>query len=524
MSEFLDLPEELLLAIVNRVQYDTSTSRQDYRDLRSIALSCLKLRPIAQEVLHTEVTIQRARSLRGLNNLAYLARTLIQRPDLALKVRTLDLGIIGNPVMHSSDCSHLIHPEEQDCTCRLKGVISLCIVYLRTVITIDGLSLHNQSWVKNIREGLQLAIVGLILCITPRLESLALGYRKQRLAYPTGFHTKPIGMEHIGFNDLFGSATEIPGFSIERIKGFTKLTRLSTNTFPTANILRLPQLEALELGLLDNQYNEAPTYIRRSINSADITLSTTLIHLVVQLDKLALYSDRVIEMAGMYKHLRNTIKNLAALKYLSLNFGCSWGNRFNTELGDLSEASYEYVTSKLESLSLTHLTLDIEDTKRTWFDESYDAVLVEEIYPMTSFVRLPNLRYITAPQEAFFTPHDYDKCDLPTSIEVIGIISPTHATTDYISHLLGHQERWPNLRLTRLETGMSGSEYCRGIADAALAYVHNSDFDSDSGTFYARCLELSQKLFGLSIEGVWNSDVWVELGRDRFAWMKWWPE
>ena len=376
MPEFLDLPDELLLAIVNGVRKHTNTLQQGYRNLQGIALSCRKLRPIAQEVLHIEATIQRARSLRGLNNLTYLVRTLIQRPDLALKVRTLDLGIIGNPIMHSGDCSHLVHPEEQNCTCPFKGFISLCIDHLRTAITMDGLSLYNQNWAINIRNGLQIA--------------------------------------------------------------------------------------------------------------------------------------------GMYGHLRKTIKSLTALKYLSLQFGSCWGNRFNTELGELSEASYKYVASKLESLSLTHLALDVEDIKRTWFDEFFDVVPVEEIYPMTSFVRLPNLRYITAPQEAFFSLYDSEKYNLPESIESIGIIDPTTETMEYLSHLSSHQEQWPNLRLIIFEKGTYGHGYYRKNANSGIYH------DSDKDHYQLRCLELWRKSSELTSKGVRISDVKVELVRDRFAWRDEW--
>ena len=357
MSGLLDLPNELLLAVANNL-------RRGYRDLKSLTLSCSKFCPISQEVLHVEVTIRRATSLRGPSNVTYLARTLIQRPDLALKVRKLHLGIIGNPIMHSSSCLHLMHVEEQGCTCGLKKLLSLCTKALHTTSTNNGLSLYNFDWVANIHDGFQLAIVGLILCITPNLESLVLNYHKQKLNH-LGFYTTPVGFEHISFDDLFGNATAFAGFPIEHIKGFTKLTRLSTNTFPPSKMLWLPQLKVLELGLLDNHCDQVPNYIRPSFNPTNTTLTTALTHLAVRLDKLALYSDKVIWMEGMYGHLRNTIKSLTALVHLSLRFESGWGNGFNHNLGDLGEASYEYVASALQSLSLTHLVLDIEAVSYT---------------------------------------------------------------------------------------------------------------------------------------------------------------
>ncbi|KAG9388776.1 hypothetical protein PtrSN002B_001377 [Pyrenophora tritici-repentis] len=412
MAELLSLPDELLLAIANEMQGDI---RNAYRSLRSLALSCRRLRPIAQEVLYMDVAICRTQSLRGPNSLTCLVQTLVQRPGLAVKVNKLNLRIIGNPIMHSKDCLELMYTEYEGCTCGFKPVLSLCIETIGNIRANNGSRLYNHDWASNIQAGLQLAMVGLILCLTPHLESLTLDYRKQKME-SSGFYTKPIAFEHFSLDDLFGSVTQSPAFSIEHIKGFAKLTRLITNTCPPSKLISLPQLKGLEIGLLNDHWNQDRGL--RPLLSTGTALSMTMTHLTVRLDKLALYSDRAILVRGVYRRLNDIIKNLTVLEYLFLQFGSEWGKRFDPRQGDLSEASFEYVTSEIESLSLTHLALDVEDVGKAWFYESGETPF-EVIRPMTSLRRLPKLRSITAPEEAFFFPGGFETCVIPSTIENI---------------------------------------------------------------------------------------------------------
>jgi hypothetical protein len=91
MATFASLPVELLFIISYRV---------NAKGLCALALTCRRLRPVAQEVLHLSVRLANYRSIRS-GELQYdpeqhvrlyqFARTLLERPDLGAKVRDLSL-------------------------------------------------------------------------------------------------------------------------------------------------------------------------------------------------------------------------------------------------------------------------------------------------------------------------------------------------------------------------------------------------------------------------------------------------
>ncbi|KAI4931929.1 uncharacterized protein J4E92_003827 [Alternaria infectoria] len=72
MAELENLPDELLLDIALRLQPP---------DLKDLALTARKFRDIAQEALHTSISLRKYSQ-----SLLELLRTLVQRPDLAKKI------------------------------------------------------------------------------------------------------------------------------------------------------------------------------------------------------------------------------------------------------------------------------------------------------------------------------------------------------------------------------------------------------------------------------------------------------
>lgn len=89
------LPVELLLQIAGHLSptdphADTNIPQEDHnRELRSLASTSQKLRPVAQEVLQTSCHVQKA-------NYASLVQTVLKRPDLAKHVQEIIFDE-GNP-------------------------------------------------------------------------------------------------------------------------------------------------------------------------------------------------------------------------------------------------------------------------------------------------------------------------------------------------------------------------------------------------------------------------------------------
>ncbi|KAF2823134.1 hypothetical protein CC86DRAFT_409897 [Ophiobolus disseminans] len=101
----LDLPNEILLDIVTRLH--------QYRTLKYLALTCRRLRFIAQEVLHRDVKISEKdawKSSDRTNPFGLLLRTLNVRPDLAGKIVKLTTTVPNVPaIKFVGNLPHLVH-------------------------------------------------------------------------------------------------------------------------------------------------------------------------------------------------------------------------------------------------------------------------------------------------------------------------------------------------------------------------------------------------------------------------------
>jgi hypothetical protein len=149
MAGLLDLPNELLLKIADRLRHDGPTSRTNstvYKDFRQLALTCQQLLPVAQEALYIDVFIGTARSARqGPTRIARFTRTLLNRPDLAGRVKVLRLKTTSDPPPHSSACASFVSSTLYGCNCGWKETVDLCRTFLETTKTESGLSLLDRS-------------------------------------------------------------------------------------------------------------------------------------------------------------------------------------------------------------------------------------------------------------------------------------------------------------------------------------------------------------------------------------------
>ena len=150
---------------------------------------------------------------------------------------------------------------------------------------------------------------------------------------------------------------------------------------------------------------------------------------------------------------------------------------------------------------------------------------------MTLLRQLPNLRSITAPEQAFFSVHDHETFALPATIESIGLIDSKCENAPYIKHILKHQGEWPNLKLIKLHTGKHGSEIYEDIVtndninNIIREYIYHFEFDDeccgwcnwDEGP-WRELFKLDYAIF----KGAQSSDVRVEIIRDSYTWRKEW--
>ena len=144
MAQLENLPDELLLDVALRLQPP---------DLKDLALIARKFRDIAQEALHTSINL-----MTYYQSLPELLRTVVKRPDLAKKVRSLQItGYCGPRRVYRSAVGH------DDCWDQ--------------VVTHARKSTHSwlidqMKWASSVKEGDLYACIGLLLVLTDQLQIL----------------------------------------------------------------------------------------------------------------------------------------------------------------------------------------------------------------------------------------------------------------------------------------------------------------------------------------------------------------
>ncbi|KAI4694726.1 hypothetical protein J4E81_006325 [Alternaria sp. BMP 2799] len=502
MTDLCGLPDELLLAVAKCLRDDT---KNGYSDLNHLALSCRKLRPIAQEVFYTDISITPTLE-RGL---ARLARTLLQRPDLARRVLKLSIELSGIPIMHLESCvSSREYRRDDRCTCGIPELGAHFIGFASTVESRNDITLHNVGWEDMLMSGVETALVKLILCITPALSDLTLENRGSPL------YANYKNLVWGEFGELFQDVARHKEFA-ECFQGLSSLTRLTTNGYPPCNWLSLPRLEAASINLFEDAF-----YCDDYINSNEMmwyiapsgTVSTSLTRLIIQADFEAFHSHEATHGQGVYGHMRSVVRGLTNLTHLFILYRTlidPYGrfNPFNTPRG-----SFAHIVSHLESRSLTNLTLDVEPALKDLVRYTIMLEYTRGVSPMTWLAGLPKLRNLNAPQEAFFSANEeFRTCHLPTTIESISIMDATYETKRYLKHLLDRQTEWPNLKTIKI-----GESPCNDHS----VYPAESDDDaseSDAGE-RRKVSEADDSIY----EQARSRGLRVEKVQDRTAWKKGW--
>ena len=90
------------------------------------------------------------------------------------------------------------------------------------------------------------------------------------------------------------------------------------------------------------------------------TVSTTLTRLVVQPEFKALYCDEATHMEGVYGQFRGVVSGLTSLTHLFVLYRAAANPLLEYEPFASPQGSFAHIVSRLESRSLTDLTVDVE--------------------------------------------------------------------------------------------------------------------------------------------------------------------
>lgn len=404
---FDQLPEELLLQVAFHLPDSTAP-----KHLKNLCLTSRMLRPIAQEALHTtaKLTISCGCHPR-VNAVLRLLRTLLDRPDLASKVKVLRFRAVRK-------CIQALYFEQAFESNELRD---RCVAKLKEL----GYS-SKHPWQRSITNHIESAFGGLLLTILPNLTELDFWIKDHQRGPPSseiisGLWGSTIPPDAVmqgwkNISHLVTGDTSMLKCGIE----FDKLTSLDLRTISIGTVLRL----------------NGPGSLQGAENLQDLALTVSI-----------QFADRpLVEKAEIeFSELLNAIacRALKNLRILFINDGYHIGDDLTTELN----ASYfldqlHSVQETLETLSITLETSE-DDGELEWLVDMCQ-------HPTTSLKKFTALKSLVIPQPFIFTARSaswntVDNCQpnaLPPNLEEMELLYPHEDVEEWAEGFLD-QHYWP---------------------------------------------------------------------------------
>ncbi|KAF1954340.1 hypothetical protein CC80DRAFT_536858 [Byssothecium circinans] len=399
MPRLLELPKEVLLDVA---------SFTGKRGLYNLSLTCRELGPIAQEALHRHPTLLEYQT----DRVDYLVRTLLTRPDLASKVRVLDIpaSISSHARYHAHDC--LLIPNfslETTCSCGHTEKLE----NIRQAIW--------PSYPKKVLDGRPVSsvcggslILGFIIILSTKLEHLRLrdGFVEESQEYVSSVNT-------------FGVSNNE---DLSRIPGMKSLRSLYTQVHLNWRLENLPKLQELTM-----------RYYPR-VNTYPLDARLTMASMAPQaLTTLNIHSKYYILWAGgkFRTFLKRLAQQLTALHTLQ-----TW---ICGEFDEFEEVwrgqGYENILNALQSTHATLQSLVIDDRpfKRDAIFQNLDNKYLSKLGACTTLHKFTNLRRLVVPHQAIYhqpstrgtvasikdmKPELNPTISLPATIETLEILCP----------------------------------------------------------------------------------------------------
>lgn len=353
------LPEELLLQVALQLP-DSATPK----DLKNLSLTSRKLRPIAQEALHATARLAISCGCHSkVNAVVKLLRTLLDRPDLASKVKILRFRAVRKRVER-------LYAE--------RG-FELLAFRDRCILKLEELNYRpTHAWYRSINNCIESAFSGLLLALLPNLIDLDFWIKDHRRGPPSsecisgmwGSMAPPETILH-GWKNiqyLVTGDTSMLKCGID----FDKLTALDLRAVSIGTVLRL----------------NGPGSLQGAENVTDLALTVS-----IQFADRPLVEKAEIEFKDLLDALACRI--LKNLKIQFINDGYHIGDDLSTEL------STGYFLEQLRGSQKTLETLLI--TLETTADDGELDWLVDMCqHPISSLKHFTALQSLTIPQPFIF--------------------------------------------------------------------------------------------------------------------------
>lgn len=386
------LPEELLLQVALQLP-DSATPKH----LKNLSLTSRKLRPIAQEALHTTVRLAISCGCHPkVNAVVKLLRTLLDRPDLASKVRTLRFRAVRKRVER-------LYAESG---------FELLAFRDRCISKLEELGYQpTHAWWRSVNNCVESAYGGLLLVLLPSLTELDFWIKDHQRGPPSsecisgmwGSTAPPDSILHGWKNiqHLVTGDTAMLKCGIE----FDKLTALDLRAVSIGTVLRL----------------NGPGSLQGAENVTDLALTVS-----IQFIDRPLVEKAEIEFSDLLDAL--ACRALKSLKIQFINDGYHIGDDLSTELSTgYFVAQLKIFQETLETLSMTLETTE-DDGELDWLVDMCQ-------HPTPTLRHFKALRSLTIPQSFIFdgrTAWDAENnCqpnELPPNLERLELLFPHEST------------------------------------------------------------------------------------------------
>ena len=396
------LPAELLLQIARHLP-DSSTPSH----LKNLSLTSRALRPVAQEALFTTAKLCNCCRCRvKANALLKLLRTMLERPDLACKVKSLRFQAVRKPV-------EKLYTDKDFDSADLRN---------RCILKLEELGFQQtHPWWRSINNSIESSFGGLLLALLPQLTDVDFcvkdhqhgTYSSEYISGLWGGTSPPESALHNWKNVnrlIIGDASMLK-CGIQ----FDSLTTLDLRAVSIGTVLRL----------------NGPGSLQGAENVTDLALSAS-----IQFADKDLVEKAEVEFSGLLEALA-----CRALKTLSISLHND-GYNIDDEMPHLDGGYFlsqlYSVRDTLETLAITIVTTDRIELE--WVTDMFRQ-------PRGSLVDFLTLKSVTIPQvflESSFLPDERRPWDLPPNLEQLDLWWPNQGVVTWMHGLIGCQSGQPS--------------------------------------------------------------------------------
>jgi len=486
MPELLSCSDELLVMVARELRFPNDRNHtQAQHDAVSLAQTCSRMKGAVDEILyHTAIVSERKRGDSVFGG-SFLLRTLMRHPQLAQRIRGLDISIIGfsNRVGHTESCPFATGEPLENCLCGWLSTAGRVEEILTENDLFAGLDTLKQKWLRCIRFGKEPAVFGALLACLPNLRFLTIHKRGVSTAeeFPDveeGYTRTTISHGQLDPWKMFGLFAMEHQDIVNRIPGFAKLEHLSANCLPPMCMVKLPNLKNLQLHAFHG--DQIQTWNPFRLQNWDgprarAYFNTNLRKLTILTDNDLLVDDNNIH-PGRGCFLPTCITR-GSLQLTDLVLKLMPNGR-DKELYD--RGAYQRLIHRIRPLQVQTLVIDSSAVERTGtslddykLDEANDCF--NRILPCHDISALQRLRKLVVHQEVLFDVNEpFAACVLPTGIREIGVVGTTRAVNRWARHIRDSLRTYTELEIIKLWVADESESHF--AEDVRLQF---SQFDSD---------------------------------------------